>query len=522
MTYFDLAIDWLIKPCILLGCFLVLAKISQKSSAASRHFLLATACISLLLLPLSRWLLPHWSAPLLPQSWLAVLSASTPELWLLNLLAFIYLLGAIWVLMYLLLGIVSLWRVTTRSYTVTDDEDLQILESLRNAMNIKRSLRLVLCADIHSPQVWGVIQPVVMLPKGSDKWSSDRKRFVLIHELAHVARWDWPLTILVKLCCALFWFLPLVWMLRKRMAQAAEMACDDFVYRLHFDLPRKEGCDYADNLLQLALIEQNTQMDAALHINNGSPVYQRVTSLLDIKRQRECLNSDQKGWALLFGGVLLLMLAGLEAVAKPVQTMDLEKYYALHSLLAIKGESSKYEAQKDIPEPVIIWPFDRIAEPKALPEITEFVTIAPKKVDTSLLFDGDVSVPVLAANVREPEISVQGYLPEHIVSPRYPKKALHFGLEGDVTVTFSIAKNGSVDNVEIIHAKPKHLFEQEVLDAVAQFRYRPQLLQGQPVVVTGIEETFNFRLLNSNFEKLKPPAENIAATKTQSSSLDHR
>lgn len=524
MTYFDLAVDWLIKPCVLLGCFLVLAKIAHKSSAASRHFLLATACMSLLLLPLSRWLLPHWSIQLLPQQWGKTLSTLVPDLWLVNLAAFVYLLGAIWILMYLLLGIVSLWRVSTRSYAVTADEDIQILESLRDAMNIKRPLRLVCSPEIHSPQVWGILQPVVMLPESSGNWPKDRKRFVLIHELAHVARWDWPLTIMVKLCCALFWFLPLVWMLKKRMAQAAEMACDDFIYRLHFDLPRQEGCDYADNLLQLALTEKNLQMDAALHINNGSPVYQRVTSLLDIKRQRDCLNSDQKGWTLLLGGVLLIVLAGLDAVVRPAHTMDLEKYYALHSLLTAAEDTSKDEYKNDISNTVFIWPVDLVEEPKPLPKITELVTVAPQQLVTSALFSEglDAPVPAMKTSMSEPEISVQGYFPQYIVSPRYPKKALHFGVEGDVTVSFSITKNGSVDNVKVLHAEPKHFFEQEVLNAVAQFRYRPQLLQGQAVVVTGIEETFNFRLLNKNPEAKKSSAANIAAIKTPPSSLDHR
>lgn len=525
MTYIDLVTDWLIKPCLLLGCFFLLAKVVHTSSAASRHFLLAVACMSLLLLPFSRWLLPHWSAPLLPQSWAPILPQLTVDIWLINSVAFVYLLGAIWILIYLFLGVMSLWRVSARSSAVTCGEDIQILASLCGAMDIKRRVRLVRSCDIHSPQVWGVLQPVVMLPQESEDWSSERKRFVLIHELAHVARWDWPLTILVKVCCAIFWFLPLVWMLKKRMTQAAEMACDDFVYRLHFDLPKQEGCDYADNLLQLALIEKNTQMDAALHINNGSPVYQRVTSLLDIQRQRECLNSDQKGWALLLGGVLLVVLAGLDATIKPVQTMDLEKYYALYTLLAAADEKTEITAevnvQKDI-EQSGIWLADRIAKPKQLPVITELVTLAPQPLNSSLAFDSLVTVADINKNLSEPEVSLQGYLPQHIVSPRYPKKALHFGVEGDVTVSFSISQNGSVDDIKILHATPKHFFEQEVLSAVSQFRYSPQLLQGQPVVVTGVEETFNFRLLNSKKKKFKPSAANIAAMRTQSSPLDHR
>lgn len=503
MDLLNLVINWLLKPSLILVLFLSLAYLARRASAASRHYLLATAAVCLLLLPVATYFLPSWSLPILPVHWAEQILLWHVSTELLTKIIFVYLFGVSWVLLYLLLGIVSLWQVTARAKTISSEHDIQLLEDLRLAMGIQRPIKLLLCTEIASPQVWGVICPAVMLPGGGEQWSAERKRFVLIHELAHVARWDWPLTILVKISCALFWFLPLSWYAARKMAQAAEMACDDFVYRLRFDIDRQESTEYADNLLQLARTEQNSKMDAALQINNGSPVYQRVISLLDIQRQRECLNSDQKGWTLLLGIILLLSLASVNAVVQPVMSMNLERYMLLKPLFIEVEEGRTLTQQQSLAVPNLSQLQNEKILSVAAPEPSEVVIYAEQythnyrsDLTPILAMNGEVmnSEATLAIDLADPQVSVQGYLPQRVIVPRYPRKALHLGIEGDVTVEFSINEAGLVSAPNIIHAEPKGVFEREVLLALQQFRYSPQKLGGQAVVVTELQETFNFRL----------------------------
>ena len=527
MAYIVFLIDWLLKPSFILGSFLCVAYMVPGRSAASRHFLLATASICLLMLPLASYFLPSWSLKILPLDWEVLLLSTATSTKIISSLALLYIFGVCWVLFYLLMGVIGLWVTTSRALSVTREEDLELLQELRQAMNIKRPLRLLLCRDISSPQVWGLCQPVVMLPVDSSAWSLARKRFVLIHELAHVARWDWPITILVKISCALFWFLPMSWMLDKRMGQAAEMACDDFLYRLRFDIPGKDSTDYAENLLQLALLEQNPKMDAALQIVNGSPVYQRVISVLDISRQRDCLNSDKKGWALLLGTLLLLTLSGLEAAVTPLPTIDMDKYYALTSLQTAAINEPSSVALTQLPSLALLRQqrTEFSDNYQRTPVTSEMIVWAPERVTSApsaqLLKKTSTLAPAGAMILSEPEVSIRGYLPHHIVTPRYPRKALHFGLEGDVSVTFSITAQGLVDDISIVQAQPRNVFEAEVLKAVVQFRYRPQFFQGRPVRVSGIEETFNFRLRTSA-EKSALINTLFSTTQTASLTPDHR
>jgi periplasmic protein TonB len=77
------------------------------------------------------------------------------------------------------------------------------------------------------------------------------------------------------------------------------------------------------------------------------------------------------------------------------------------------------------------------------------------------------------------------------VQPIYPVLARQAGITGVVVLHAIIAKDGSVSQLEIISGHP--LLAQAALDAVRQWRYQPEVLNGDPVEVdTTI--TVNFQL----------------------------
>ena len=64
-------------------------------------------------------------------------------------------------------------------------------------------------------------------PPSATSWSADRRRAVLLHELAHVRRRDLLGHTLGRLACAVYWFHPLVWTAAKQLRAESERACDD-------------------------------------------------------------------------------------------------------------------------------------------------------------------------------------------------------------------------------------------------------------------------------------------------------
>jgi protein TonB len=76
------------------------------------------------------------------------------------------------------------------------------------------------------------------------------------------------------------------------------------------------------------------------------------------------------------------------------------------------------------------------------------------------------------------------------IIPRYPPIAQASRTQGTVVLQAVITKNGTIDNLRVVSGSP--MLQQAALDAVAQWRYRPYLLNGQPVdVETTINVVFN-------------------------------
>jgi periplasmic protein TonB len=83
----------------------------------------------------------------------------------------------------------------------------------------------------------------------------------------------------------------------------------------------------------------------------------------------------------------------------------------------------------------------------------------------------------------------EGMLLQRIV-PHYPPIARASRTQGTVVLQAVISKNGTIENLRVVSGSP--MLQQAALDAVSQWRYRPYLLNGQPVdVETTINVVFN-------------------------------
>lgn len=63
--------------------------------------------------------------------------------------------------------------------------------------------------------------------------------------------------------------------------------------------------------------------------------------------------------------------------------------------------------------------------------------------------------------------------PTHLVAPQYPPNAYRTGRGGEVTVKFVVGRNGRTRDIQVVDAKPRHIFDTAAKNAVRQWRFKP-------------------------------------------------
>lgn len=82
----------------------------------------------------------------------------------------------------------------------------------------------------------------------------------------------------------------------------------------------------------------------------------------------------------------------------------------------------------------------------------------------------------------------------HDIGPTYPEAARAAGAEGWVKVRYDISAAGLVENPAVVESDPAGLFDAAALAAVAQWRYRPAIVDGAPKRMRGVVSTLRFQL----------------------------
>ncbi len=227
------------------------------------------------------------------------------------------LLYALGLLLASLRPLLGLWGIRRLSRCcIQADDEPTLITAAACASLLGLQMPRLCRADVPVPMTWGWHCPVIVLPPTSAGWPETRLRSVLLHEMAHVRRRDWPGYRLADLACALLWFHPLVWLTARRLWAESEVACDDLVLASGVPAP-----DYARHLLEIAsaLPRASRPSSAAIAMAQTSQIESRLPMILDKTRTRRTVARRVLLAALIPGTAALVTLAILRPDAK-VQT----------------------------------------------------------------------------------------------------------------------------------------------------------------------------------------------------------
>ncbi len=80
------------------------------------------------------------------------------------------------------------------------------------------------------------------------------------------------------------------------------------------------------------------------------------------------------------------------------------------------------------------------------------------------------------------------------VKPEFPQEAALKGIEGWVLLRFDINEEGRVENISVVDASPRGMFDKKAKEAIRKWKYAPRMVQGQVAKVVGREVQIDFKL----------------------------
>ncbi|PCJ23626.1 MAG: hypothetical protein COA96_11290 [SAR86 cluster bacterium] len=144
-------------------------------------------------------------------------------------------------------AVMSVFGIGARALPNSNRRTLEISTSVARKLRLSRSVEILQSKEVTSPFSFGIFAPKIILPDQANEWSESTVEDVLVHELTHIKRLDWPSTIFCHFVASLYWINPLCWIAINRISEEAENSCDAAV--LGFG---RNGADYARNLILIA------------------------------------------------------------------------------------------------------------------------------------------------------------------------------------------------------------------------------------------------------------------------------
>jgi len=262
------ALDIALKVTLLFSFTSLAIGLLRRSGAAARHLAGTAGLIGALALPLLTLALPRWEVGLLPAPFLSPpirisssegfvterydpapgprpetamanpMEAASPVMplnprgsrvaWPLLALA-LWTAGALLVGGRLAFGVLRVRRIGREAAPIRDREWTEETRRLSRELEVGRPVELLESARVPVAMTSGLLRPLLLLCRQARLWEVERRRVVLLHELAHVRRGDWLWLLLAEVALAFYWWHPLAWVLARQVRRDCERACDDLV-----------------------------------------------------------------------------------------------------------------------------------------------------------------------------------------------------------------------------------------------------------------------------------------------------
>ncbi len=250
--------------------------------------------------------------------------------------------------------------IVRKSEPIRDECSLNLMEDLAGAQSMPWPLpQLRASPDVVVPVTIGWRNPVILLPDGWQAWDAWKLNAVLAHELAHIRRADWLVTVAASLNRCVFWFHPLAWWLERNLSALSEQACDEAALRTVNDAAR-----YARAVLDFAAaLQDGRRLIYGVAMARTAKVSRRIDRILELRTPGPGIMTKSTWVAILVCALPLVYSAAALQVAPTPRLRIPDPSLAQLSTEGIKLSAS--EAQQ-LEEQLVRDPEDLIARGKLI------------------------------------------------------------------------------------------------------------------------------------------------------------
>lgn len=210
-----------------------------------------------------------------------------------SILSVIWLAGLLLCFGFFAVSYIKCYREFRFSLPVEND----ILEAWKEKHPLKRSLSIRQTETIAASLSYGVIRPVILMPKNTEWKNIYQLRYVLEHEYVHIRRLDMLTKLIMIAAVCIHWFNPLVWVMYILFNRDLELSCDETVVR-RFGMDIKSV--YATALISME--EKKSGLTPLCNSFSKNAIEERIRAIMKIKKTSK--------FAVIISAVLVICVTG--------------------------------------------------------------------------------------------------------------------------------------------------------------------------------------------------------------------
>ncbi len=233
-------------------------------------------------------------------------------LWLQNLMQFVPYLSVLYlfVLVFFMVKWVNALTYTKRIKNIglgkIPVEWRLFVREMSMQLGIKKKVSIYLSGIINTPLTICYFKPFILVPLGCiNNLTTSQMEAVLLHELAHIKRFDYLINLLQSIIETVLYFNPFVSLLSKDIKKERENCCDDWVLQYQYD-----GAMYANALMALATTTASPKL--ALYASDKMMLLARIKRILQPNKTKQL----KPGISL--AAVIMFLLMGLLMMINPL------------------------------------------------------------------------------------------------------------------------------------------------------------------------------------------------------------